>query len=430
MYKNRQEQLLNKIAEGVIILPSAKLQTRSNDTEYPFRQESNFYYFTQFLEDNATLILIKTQESIKRYLFVQKKEPQLELWSGKRLGIDAAKEQYDYDDIYDSEIFEEKLEKFLSGMRNVYFNLYNQTLCQSILKLTQKLKSNRSIKISPNSMHDINPLTQQMRLIKSEDEIQTIKKALAITKEAHLEAMKQMIVGAKEYEIQALYEYIFKKNGAYSDAYTTIVAGGENANTLHYIKNQDTLKEHDLVLIDAGCEYNMYASDITRTFPVNGKFTPAQRDLYEMVLNVQLEVIDAIKVGMLKSELQKLSEELLCEGMIELGILEGEKETLLKEKAHKKYYPHGIGHWMGIDVHDDAAYYDENGKEIPFAAGMIITIEPGIYLPENDTNIPSKYRGIGIRIEDDILIQKYKVINLSADIVKSVKEIENLMKKT
>jgi len=226
-----------------------------------------------------------------------------------------------------------------------------------------------------------------------------------------------------EYELQANIEYIFKKNGAYSDAYTSIVACGNSANTLHYINNDKKLIQGELILIDAGCEYEYYASDITRTIPVNAKFTKAQAEIYEMVLDVQKKIISMIKPNILRSSLQKKSEELLCQGMIDLGILQGEPKALLKEKAHKKYYPHGIGHWMGLDVHDECPYKKLNGKEIPLTPGMVMTIEPGIYLDEEDDNIPKKYRGIGIRIEDDILVTKNGYENLSKDIVKEIEDV-------
>ena len=230
-----------------------------------------------------------------------------------------------------------------------------------------------------------------------------------------------------EYELQAEIEYIFKKGGAYSDAYTSIVASGDAANTLHYIKNNQKIDKNSLILIDAGCEYNYYASDITRTIPACGKFTQAQKELYQLVLDVEEKIIAMVEPGVKRSFLQKKSVELLCAGMVALGILQGDVKKLLKKKAHKKYYPHGIGHWMGLDVHDAPPYKDAKFKEIPLQKGMVLTIEPGIYLPKNDKNIPKKYRGIGIRIEDDILVTQQGCENLSADIYKTVQDIENIV---
>lgn len=429
LYKARRDALLTAIDEGVVILSAATLQTRSNDTEYPFRQDSNFYYMSGFLEDNAYIVLSKKDGVERSYFFVQKKEPEMELWTGKRLGTEEAKKLFFFDEIYESDSFAKELENILPGFRSVYCDMFeNDDLFAEIKRIVKKVKKKRDVRLSPSSFINVTDTIERMRLVKSSEEIALIERALEITKEAHHTVMKKIKPSMLEYELQAEYEYTFKRRGAYSDAYTTIVAGGDNANTLHYIKNSEVLKSGELVLIDAGCEYQMYASDITRTFPVNGKFSDAQREVYEMVLDVQLKVIEHIKPGGTKSELQHYSEKLLTEGMVALGILKGSVGNLLDDKTFKKYYPHGIGHWLGLDVHDQAPYFDENSKEVLFVEGMVLTIEPGIYLPQSDTEIPEKYRGIGIRIEDNILVTADGNRNLSEKIVKSVKEIENLMK--
>jgi len=229
-----------------------------------------------------------------------------------------------------------------------------------------------------------------------------------------------------EYEIQAIIEYIFKKNGSDHDAYSSIVAGGNNANTLHYVENSQLLQEGDMMLIDAGCEWDYYASDITRTTPINGKFSKAQQALYEGILDVQEKIITSIKPGVSKQEIQEKSEILLAQVMLDLGILSGSIDKIIAEKAHKKYYPHGIGHWMGLDVHDTCPYKDENAKEIQFEEGMVLTVEPAIYLPLDDLEIPEAYRGIGIRTEDDIVVTQKGYKNLSSDIAKTVEEIEKM----
>jgi len=426
-YKQRRDRLQVMMKDGVAILGNARLQTRSNDTEYPYRPNSDFYYLTGFEEDNAILLFSKKEGLYKTVLFVQKKVPEMELWTGTRLGVEAAKERFDVDEVYSSDTYAEQLKLLLAEQNLIYFDLFSEDKVYTTLKsVAKEMLHMRSVTISPRTFSDITKLTQEMRLIKSADEVALIRKALSITETAHHHAMQRCSAGMREYELQAEYEYIFKKGGAYSDAYTTIIAGGNNANTLHYIKNDESLKEGDLVLVDAGCEYGFYASDITRTYPVNGTFSPAQKELYEMILEVQLKIIKAIKPNGSKKALQALSERLLTEGMVSLGILDGHVKTLMDEKVHKKYYPHGIGHWMGIDVHDPCPYSDENGEEILFTPGMVLTIEPGIYLPEDDMDVPEKYRGIGIRIEDDILITKEGCENLSSGIAKTVQEIENL----
>jgi len=385
-YKKRRDTLAKKLSDNsVSIIYSAEYKTRSHDTEYPFRQDSNFYYLTGFKEDKSALMFIKKNGKTKITLFVSKKDKSAELWNGKRLGVSEAKKIFLVNNVFEYE----------------------------------KLNINNA-----KSDEKIVELVRYMRLIKSKSEIKLIKKAIEITKDAHHHAMKFNKTSKYEYELQAEIEYIFKKNGAYSDAYTSIVACGNSANTLHYINNNKKLVDNEFILIDAGCEYEYYASDITRTIPVNKKFSEAQKELYNIILNVELKIINMIKPKILRTELQKESEKLLCEGLVELGILKGSVKKLLKDKKHKKYYPHGIGHWMGLDVHDDAPYKDKNGKEIALKKGMLLTIEPGIYCDENDLDIPKKYRGIGIRIEDDILVTKDGYENLSSKIAKTIDEIE------
>ncbi|MDQ7044975.1 MAG: aminopeptidase P N-terminal domain-containing protein [Sulfurimonas sp.] len=416
-YEKRRTLVANSMKKhSVAIVHSATHKTRSNDTEYPFRQDSNFYYLTGFKEDNACLMIVKNKKMFKTILFVEKKDAIKELWTGKRLGRVDAKQVFNVDKVYEIDLFEDIFAKNKELKQHLYFDFKLNYLRFKALKRISKGISTH-INIAKN--------IEKMRLIKSDAEVKLIKKALLITKKAHHKAMRLEKLGKNEYELQASIENIFKKNGAYSDAYTSIVAGGNSANTLHYISNDKTLVDGDLILIDAGCEYDYYASDITRTIPVSGKFSKAQKELYEMVLDVQVKIIKMIKQGVMRTDLHKKSEELLCKGMIELGILKGNVKKLLKKKAHKKYYPHGIGHWMGLDVHDEAPYLNKKGNEIPLEEGMVLTIEPGIYCDENDKDIPKKYRGIGIRIEDDILVTKGGYENLSIDIVKEIADIEN-----
>lgn len=415
-YKKRRTTLGKKLSvNSLTVLYSAKYKTRSNDTEYPYRQESNFYYLTGFKEDNASLVFVKSQSSTKTVLFVQKKDAALELWNGKRLGVEDAKKEFGVDEVYASDEFSIVIEELLKDKQSLYFDFNSKD--ERITTLKDYAKTIHSHK-------DIMSQIAYMRLIKSPSEIMMIQKALEITKEAHHKAMSVQKADKKEYELQAEIEYIFKKNGAYSDAYTSIVACGNSANTLHYVENNKPLIDGELILIDAGCEYDYYASDITRTIPVSGKFSKAQKELYEMVLKVELQIIDMIKPKVKRSELQAKAVELLCEGMLRLGILKGSLKKNIKKEKYKKYYPHGIGHWMGIDVHDQCPYKFDNGDEIPLMNGMVLTIEPGIYIDKDDKNVPKKYRGIGIRIEDDILVTKNGYKNLSAGIAKSLKEIQ------
>ena len=411
-YKARREGFASKLKkDSVVVLFSAESKSRSNDTEYLYRQNSNFYYLCGFKEDRSVLVFVKGSKKTEVYLFVYKKDPQEELWNGKRLGVTKAKEIFDLDDVFEESELSLKLKNFLEAKKRLY---YDFKLDYSKVKLLKRYAKNI------NTFKNAAPLIEEMRLIKSDAEIALIKDAIAITAKAHHRAMKKAVELAYEYELQAEIEYVFKKNGAQSDAYTSIVASGNNANTLHYIDNASPLKKDSLILIDAGCEYNYYASDITRTISSSGKFTEPQAEIYTLVLDVQKEIISMIKPGILRSELQKKAEELLCRGLVELGILHGKVKKLQKKQKHKKYYPHGIGHWMGIDVHDQCPYKDKKGKEIPLAAGMVLTIEPGIYIDEDDTKVAKKYRGIAVRIEDDILITEDGYENLSKAIKKEL----------
>ena len=428
VYKQRRTAFLKEMQPfSIAVLLSAQQKVRSNDTEYPYRQDSDFYYLTGFMEDNAILLLVKGKKSTKEIFFVQKKNKELELWTGKRLGKEAAQECFDVDNVLTSDKFLEKLDKHLLNKKILYIDLFSEE--KRLTEIKEKLKALQQVRSAgfiPKELLHVRDITQAMRAIKSDLEIEIITKALAITQEAHHKVMQMPKIGLFEYQLQAEYEYHFKKNGAYSDAYTTIVAGGDNGNTLHYISNSQQLQDGELVLIDAGCEYGMYASDITRTIPINGRFSKAQKEIYELVLKVELKVIEAIKEGVLRSSLQMMARESLCEGMVALGILEGEVKELLKENKDRRYFPHGIGHWMGIDVHDPCPYKDKEGNEIPLQAGMVMTVEPGLYFPLDDESLPKEYRGIAVRIEDDILVTKEGYKNLSCGIAKSVEEIEAL----
>jgi len=423
----RRRKLLDRMDEGVAIIASASLHIRSNDTEYPYRQNSDFYYLCGFEEDNAALVLIKTADAVKTILFVEAYDAEHALWNGARLGVEGAGARFSVDEVCDVATYSEAIQELLREHVTLYIDLFDESpFLSQAKKGAAALHAQRGVKRHIRTIEDVTYLIRSMRLIKSPDEIDAIKKAVAITAEGHHEAMRKCRTGMAEYQLQAHMNYVFINGGATSEAYGAIVAGGNNANTLHYVDNRDTLKEGDLVLIDAACEWELYASDITRTFPVSGKFSGAQREVYEKVLDVQLRVIEAIKPGVKRDWLQTYSEELLCQALIDLGILHGELNALLEAKEHKKYAPHGIGHWMGLDVHDPCPYVDEAGESLIFVPGMVMTVEPGIYIRSDDESVEEKYRGIGIRIEDDILITEEGCENLSSMIAKTVDNIEKM----
>lgn len=417
-YKKRRDRLFKKLSKSSIaLLLSAEAATRSHDTHHPYRQDSNFYYLSGFKEDNAALLFVKSSTKCKTILFVQKKEKTLELWNGKRLGVKEAKKIFLVDEVYASEDFKEVFARYAKGRKNIYYEQEGKK--RALKKIAKKAKEF-------HKEHNIVPLIQKMRLFKSAAEIELIRESIAITAKAHHRVMSMQKKGKYEYHLQAEIEHEFKMNAAYSDAYTSIVACGNNANTLHYIENSKPLVDGELILIDAGCEHNYYASDITRTIPVNGKFSEPQRELYTLVLETQLQIIRMIKPFVQRSHLQESAQRLLTKGMVELGILQGDIKELVKKQKYKKYYPHGIGHWMGIDVHDPAPYRDAKNQEIPLQKGMVLTIEPGLYIDSNDKSVPKKYRGIGIRIEDNILVTKDGCENLSSAIAKTIEEIESV----
>ena len=430
-FKNRRKVLIDMIDDGIVCVPSSKFHIRSNDTEYPFRQNSNFFYLTGCKEDDSLLIISKLKSESKVILYVRENNPNETLWTGPRIGIEKAKSSFGIDDVRDIKTFnKEEIESLLKGHTQLYFDLFSEDeVIQMLKKEANLLSVKRGSEINIIAFQNVNNLVHKMRLIKSKDEINCIKKAISITANAHHIAMKSAKPGLMEYEIYAKLIYEFISNGAFSEAYNAIVAGGNNANILHYTANNDVLKEGDLLLIDAACEYNTYSSDITRTFPINGVFSNIQRRIYQKVLDVQLMVIDKIRPGIRRDELQIYSEELLCQALIDLGALKGELKELLKEKSFKKYAPHGIGHWMGLDVHDPCPYVEKDGTSIILQAGMVMTIEPGIYFPLNDNTIPVELRGIGIRIEDNILVTKDGYENLSSMIAKSIDDIEQICSK-
>lgn len=425
-YRERRDKLLSLLPDrGMAIIPSAVMKTRSHDTEFPFRQDSNFKYLSGFNEPCSVLVLLKENNDFSQVIFVQDKDPAMEQWTGIRLGVLKAKEYLEMDAAFSINEFDEKLVDLMEGHEHVYVDVYNQAVLQRTLQASRNLANKRKREVhKPTSFTDITPIIGRMRLIKDQNELLFMSAAQAITAKAHRAAMAFMAPGKNESEVHALMEYIFKKEGASGNAYDSIVAGGQNANILHYIQNDQHLTDGDLLLIDAGSEVNHYASDVTRTTPINGKYTGAQKELYELVLASMKHAFASTRPGSVLKAIHEDTCLFLTKGMVDLGILQGDAQALYEEGAYKKYYPHGTGHWLGLDVHDNCPYLTHENKAIPLMPGMVFTIEPGLYLPEDDSDIPEKFRGIGIRIEDDILITEKGHENLSASIPKEIKEVE------
>jgi Xaa-Pro aminopeptidase len=432
-----RKQLKNFIEEigsdSVAIIPAAHEATRSYDTEFKFHQDPDFFYLTGFPEPDAIAVIAPANKKAPFTLFVRPRDPLMETWYGRREGVEGAVKNYGADKAFPVEKFESELAKILNGNEKLYYRFgADQKLDQQILQYLSGQRFRRlKTAYPPHTIIDPTLILGEMRLHKTPEEVELMQKSSDIAAEAHILAMKKCKPGMNESQIEAIIEHHFRMSGASGVAYNSIIGGGENATILHYVENNAPLKDGDLLLVDAGAEYQGYASDITRTFPVNGKFTEPQREVYDVVLDVQLACIEATKTGNTVKSRQDLSIELLTEGMKKLGLLKGETRDLIKKKTFMKYYMHGVGHYIGLDVHDAGRYFTEQQAKNsrPFAPGMVLTVEPGLYIPPDDKTAPAKYRGIGIRIEDDVLVTENGNVNLTAKVPKDADEIEALMSK-
>lgn len=416
---------------SVAIIPAAHEKTRSYDTEFKFRQDSDFWYLTGFPEPDAIAVI--APGSKKPFtLYVRPSDPLMETWYGRRQGVEGAVKNFGADKAVSIDKFNADLEKILDGRDRLYyrFALDNDLDGQILHYLSNQRQRRLKSAYPPHTIIDPTLIIGDMRLHKDATEIGLMQKAATIASEAHILAMKKVKPGMNEGQVESLMEAYMKDQGASGVAYNSIIGGGDNATILHYVENNMPLKDGDLILIDAGAEYQGYASDITRTFPVNGKFTQAQREVYDVVLDVQLKCIDFTVVGNTHQKRQEYSIELLTEGMKQLGLLKGKTKDLIKKKAYLKYYMHGVGHWLGLDVHDAGRYFvDQEAKQSkPYAPGMVLTVEPGLYIPPDDKSAPAKYRGIGIRIEDDVVVTKDGNLNLTSKVTKDPDEIEAIMR--
>ncbi len=432
MIRPQLQEFINKIGkDSVAIIPASHEMTKSYDTEFKFHQDPDFNYLTGFPEPDAIAVITPANKKKPFTLFVRPRDPLMETWYGRRAGTAGAVEKYGANKAFPIEKFATEFPKLVNGNEKLYYRFgVDQKLDAQILHYLSAQRFRRlKTPYPPHTIIDPTILLHEMRLHKTPDEVDLMQKSANIAADAHTLAMQKTRPGMNEYEVEAIIEKHFKDSGANGIAYNSIIGGGDNATILHYIENNMPLKDGDLLLIDAGCNYEGYASDITRTFPVNGKFTPAQREIYDLVLDTQLKCIELTKVGVTVKERQEKSIELLTEGMLRLGLLKGKAEKLIKKKEYEKYYMHGVGHYLGLDVHDAGRYFtDQKAKKSrPFEAGMVLTVEPGIYVPRDAKNAPAKYRGIGIRIEDDVLVTTDGNLNLTRNVTKDPDEIEELM---
>ena len=426
IYKNRRNNLKELLPKNsVLLVPGADLQYRNADSAFAFRQDSSFYYLSGFCEPSSLIAIVNDEDGIKSIIFVPPKDKLKEIWDGYRAGPIGAIDDFLFDKAYNNFEIDKMLPDILHGHKEVLYAIgKKQGFDQQVIDWTtaagKKDRHSKSINII-----DASSLIGNMRLIKDEHEINLIRKACDISAEAHIEAMKSVKDGDNEQQIESLYINEFSKRGARFPAYNPIVAGGENACILHYVENNQNLKSTELLLVDAGCEYKMYAADITRTFPISGKFSEEQLQIYKIVLNAMNAAIDCVKEGNNIMQPQEASEKVITEGLVELGLLKGDPEELQSSGAYKDFYMHKIGHWLGLDVHD-AGDYTEGDEFMTFKPGMITTIEPGIYI-SSSMDVDEKWKGIGVRIEDDILVTKDGNENLTKKVPSDPNEIESLM---
>lgn len=436
-FSNRRKKLAEHMqANSIAILPGAKEQYRNHSVEYPFRQSSDFYYLSGFAEPNATLVLSKDNKGdLSFILFNRAHDPLDEIWNGKRAGQEGACKIYHADASYDVAKIDEIMPKLFADKHVIYYPLaqikdFDQQIARWLntaahLMHNRYVRENQEISFIPTTLTDVTQFLQEMRVFKSAAEIDNMRKAAEISAAAHLKLMRACKPGMKEYQLEAVFNEHCLQAGCRGFAYNAIVAGGNNACTLHYIANDQILKDGELVLIDAGGEYEYYAADITRTFPVGGKFSPAQKQIYELVLRAQLAGIAQVKPGNTFDSVQKAMLDIIVPGLVELGILSGDVKQLIKDKEYRKFYMHSSGHWLGLDVHD-AGKYKVNNQWRKFEPGMVVTVEPGIYIANtNAGNVDVKWLGIGVRIEDDVLVTKHGNEVLSAKAPKTITEIES-----
>lgn len=433
-YRRRREQLMTKIGNGTAIFRSAPTAVMHNDVEYAYRQDSDFFYLTGFNEPEAVAVLAPHHEEHRFVLFVQPKDPDKETWTGYRCGVEAAKTVYGADEAYSIDELNEKLPQYLIKADRIYYHLgSDRSFNNLILSHWQRLMAGYQKRgTGPIALEDTHPILHPMRLVKSEAELEMMRKAAAISAQAHNRAREFARPGRYEYEVQAEIEHTFRQEGGIGPAYPSIVASGANTCILHYIENNCQIQDNQLLLIDAGCSYGYYNGDITRTFPVGGKFTPEQKAIYEIVLEAQLKAIEEVKPGKPYNEFHDMAVCVIVKGLLDLGLLRGDLEEIIKEEKYKPFYMHRTGHWLGLDVHDVGVYKHNEETWQTLQPGQVLTVEPGIYISpqikpaEGQPEVPENWRGIGLRIEDDVLVTASGSEILTSAVPKLIDEIESI----
>ncbi len=419
---------MKRISCGAALFPAAPTAIRNNDVEHEYRQDTDFYYLTGFEEPNAVAVLVPDHPEHRFTLFVQPKDREREVWTGWRAGEEGAKRDYGADAAFTIDKLDEQLPKLVGRADRLYYCFgsdpaFDERLVGWMRHFQRERQRNGT---GPTSVIDPAELLHEMRLIKTSDDLEMLRRAVDISCEGHMAALRSLRPGMHEYEIEAVLRYVFRKNGSPRHGYAPIVAAGANATVLHYTTNNQRIKDGDLLLIDAGAEFGYFTGDVTRTFPARGIFTEAQSDVYQIVLDAQIEAINAVRPGATFIEPHDRAVRALVAGLLKLGLLEGEADKIIEEGTYKKFYMHRTSHWLGMDVHDAGPYKvaDEWRKLEP---GMVLTVEPGLYIAEDLEDIPPRYRGIGVRIEDDVLVTEDGNEVLSARVPKTIEEIEGMM---
>jgi Xaa-Pro aminopeptidase len=426
----RRARLMEMLGpRAALVLASAPERIRNGDTDYKFRQDSDILYLTGFAEPGTTIVLRPDHPETPFVMFVRPRDPAAETWTGRRAGLEGAVRDFGASAAFATTELDTKLPEVLAGAEEVHFPFGREpTLDAMVSRAIGRLRAaERRGRRAPVRMVDARLTVHELRLVKAPDEVEVQRRAAAITAEAHSAAMRAARPGVNEGEIEALIDYTFRRRGGTGPGYPTIVGGGANATILHYVENNAPLAAGQLLLIDAGCEVDGYTADVTRTFPVGGRFSPAQRRLYEAVLETQIAAIEAVKPGATIDGIHEQVVVSLTARLVQLGLLPGQGDdipALVEKGAYKPFYMHRTSHWLGIDVHD-VGFYSEEGVARPLVPGMVLTIEPGLYVAE-DADVPPEYRGLGVRIEDDILVTPAGHENLTRDTPKSVSEIEAL----
>ena len=425
----RRKRLMDMIgSDSIAIIPTSSVYIRNRDVEFPFRPDSDFFYLTAYPEPEAVAVLIPDRADGEFILFCRESDEEMETWHGRRAGLEGALELYGADDAFPIEDMDDILPGLIEGHERIFYNMgSDQNFDQRVMTWVKQIRDKaRTGVVAPDEFISLNHFLHDMRLYKSRLEIKLMRQAAKISSKAHQRAMQNCKPGMHEYQIEAELIHEFIRNGARAAAYPSIVGSGANGCILHYTENQDEINDGDLLLIDAGAEYQGYASDVTRTFPASGRFSTAQRQAYDLVLAAQLAAIEEVKPGNHWNDPHDAAVRVLTEGMVELGILKGDPEELIKDQDYTKYYMHRTGHWIGMDVHD-VGDYKLDGEWRMLEPGMVMTVEPGLYLPSGMRGLPKKWWNIGIRIEDDVLVTKDGYEVLSKDAPKQADEIEELM---